>query len=86
MRKYSILWKKSAVKDLEDVPKIYYSKILETINQLSDNPFPDGCKKLISLEKTYRIRIANYRIIYQIENEVLVIEIIKIAHRKDVYK
>ncbi len=71
---------------MEIIPKLYITKIFEIIDLLSNNPFPEGCKKLVSLDKTYRIRIADYRIIYQIVNDVLVIEIIKIAHRKDAYK
>jgi mRNA interferase RelE/StbE len=53
---------------------------------LVNNPRPDGCKKLVGLDNIYRIRVGLYRIVYRIEDEILYIEVIKIGHRKDVYR
>jgi len=53
---------------------------------LPENPVPKGAKKLKETENTYRIRTGNYRIIYSIINKELIIEVIKVGHRKDVYK
>ena len=84
MAKYKIELKKSAVKELNTIPTVDLEKIIIRIQNLADNPRPDGCKKLSKDEK-YRIRIGNYRVLYLIEDNKLIIFIVKIGHRKDVY-
>ncbi len=79
-------WKKSAVKELKKLDKKQIIKIINAVELLSDNPTANNCKKLIGSEHIYRIRIGDYRIIYSIESNLLLIEIIKIGHRKDIYK
>ncbi len=86
MKKYEILWKKSAVKEINTIPKDTAIKILELIDKLADEPRPSNCIKLTGLSNYYRIRIGNHRIIYSIQDSILIIEIIKIGHRKDVYR
>ena len=85
MVKYKILIKRSVEKDLQKIPKKDVTKILKIIEALADNPYPSNVKKL-SHEEKYRIRFRQYRILYQIENEILTIYIVKVAHRKDVYR
>ena len=85
MAKYKLKFAKSVKKDLRKIPNNDVLKILKLINSLLDDPYPSIVKKLSHQEK-YRIRYRQYRILYQIENEILTIYIIKIAHRKDVYK
>lgn len=85
MARYSIEIKKSAVKELSQIPKKDLVKIVKNINSLADNPRPKGSKKL-SREEKYRIRYGTYRILYLIEEDVLVIYVIKVAHRKDIYR
>ena len=85
MEKYKILIKKSAVKELETIPKKDLQKIVKRINDLSDNPLPHGVQKL-SHKEHYRIRQGNYRIVYSIKKNELVIYIIKIGHRKEIYR
>ena len=84
MAKYKIELKKSAVNELNSIPTVDLEKIIIRIQNLADNPRPDGCKKLSKDEK-YRIRIGNYRVLYLIEDNKLIIFIVKIGHRKDVY-
>ncbi|MCX7737276.1 MAG: type II toxin-antitoxin system RelE/ParE family toxin [Candidatus Kapabacteria bacterium] len=86
MNEYRILWKKSAVKELSKLPKKIGEKIYSLISKLSLEPRPENCKKLVSLENYYRIKIGDYRVVYFIEDKNLIIEIIRIAHRKEVYK
>jgi len=83
---YKILWKKSAVKELRNLEKASINKLLDLIETLCENPRPDGCKKLKGQKRFYRIRYKAYRVIYKIEDRNLIIEIIKIDHRKSVYK
>lgn len=84
--KYTISIKENAVKELEKIPEPYFSKLEIAISNLSDNPRPFGYKKLKGSSIFYRIRISNYRIIYSIEDDILVIEVVKVGHRKAVYK
>ena len=85
MAKYNVTFKKSVAKDLRSIPNADITRILERINKLSDNPREPGCIKLTGGDK-YRVRQGIYRIIYQIRDNTLVINIVKIAHRSNVYK
>lgn len=85
MDSYKILWKHSATKELKRLPKKYIIKILEIIKKLEKSPYPENIKKLQGSESTYRIRAGDYRIIYSIFKSELIIEIIRIRHRKRVY-
>ena len=85
MEKYRIEIKKSAAKELARFPKKDLKQIISRIKALADNPRPPNSKKLCAEEK-YRIRQGKYRILYQIEDNVLLVYVVKIAHRKDVYR
>ena len=84
MAKYKIELKRSAEKEIKKLPAKDLKKILAKISSLADNPRPKGCIKLSADEK-YRIRVGVYRILYQIKDKYLVIIVVKVAHRKDVY-
>lgn len=84
--KYTILYKRSASEELLQLPANIAHKVKTAIDSLSENPRPQGCKKLKGSVNEYRIRIGNYRVIYTISKTVLIVTIIKIAHRKDVYR
>ena len=84
--KYSIIYKRSAAEELLQLPATVAFKVRAAINKLSENPRPQGCKKLKGSNSDYRIRLGNYRIIYSIADNVLIVTVIKIAHRKDVYR
>jgi mRNA interferase RelE/StbE len=86
MGKFKIIWKKSAVKDLSTLPKDCALRIINIINSLEENPLTQNSLKLAGSKNSYRIRFSDYRIIYSLFQEQLIIEIIKIAHRKDVYR
>lgn len=86
MAKFSIRIKKSACKELEAVAtKADRRRIIKRIETLADNPRPPGSQKLSGRER-YRIRQGQYRILYTIESSVLIVHVIKIGHRKDVYR
>ena len=85
MENYNIDIKKSATKEIAKLPKPHLVRIIEKIQSLATNPRPEGCKKLSADEK-YRIRVGNYRILYTIEDHQLLIYVVKIGHRKDVYR
>ena len=85
MEKYEITFKKSVAKDFRVIPKKDVKKILDRINALSENPRTEGCVKLTG-SNFYRVRQGNYRIIYEIRDNILVVTVIKIGNRADVYK
>ena len=85
MAKYRITFKKSVAKDLRVVPKSDIQKILNKIDSLAENPHGKGCIKLSSKE-SYRVRQGSYRIIYEIKDGQIVVNVIKVAHRSHVYK
>ena len=85
MVKYRIEFKKSASKELNSLPNKEIKKILISIDQLSEEPRGANSKKLSASDR-YRLRVGDYRILYEIKDEILIIYIIKVAHRKDVYR
>lgn len=86
MVSYRIEWKESARKEIKKIGRKTISKIIRNIEALAENPCPIGSRKLHGTEHTYRLRIGVYRIIYSVYSDILTIEIIKIGHRKDVYR
>ena len=82
---YSVVFSTQALKNLEKVNEPYYSKLKSAIQNLRRNPRPVGCKKLKGREG-YRIRVGNYRIIYEIFDTQLIVTVIAIGHRKEIYK
>ena len=85
MEKYRITFKKSVAKDLRVIPKNDIKKILSKIDTLTVNPRGEGCIKL-SGQENYRVRQGLYRIVYEIKDDVLVVNVVKVAHRSQVYK
>ena len=83
MARFEILIKRSAAKELEAIPnKKDRQRIVDPIRTLADDPRPSGCRKLTGLEQ-YRFRQGRYRIVYSIEDDRLVIVVVRIAHRKN---
>jgi mRNA interferase RelE/StbE len=83
---YNVIVAQKAKKDLLKIPQLYVASIIKTLKSLESNPRPFGCIKLSGSKDTYRIREGVYRIIYTIKDEILTVEVVKIDHRKDVYK
>ncbi len=84
MRKYSIRLSQTVIKKLQKLPPQIEEKLIDTIQLLEFNPRPVGCKKLKGRDG-YRIRVGDYRIIYKIEDHILVVLIVDLGHRKDIY-
>ena len=85
MAEYNILFRRSVTKDLVRIPKKDLKRIINIIKSLSDNPRPPGYEKLSGQER-YRIRKGNYRIVYSIRDKDLTVWIVKVSHRRDVYR
>ena len=86
MSRYQIEIKASAKKELARLPRQIAEKVVERIKWLADNPRPDGCKKLHGENSVYRIRVGDYRVVYSIVDRCLIVEVIRIRHRREVYK
>ncbi|MEK6645977.1 MAG: type II toxin-antitoxin system RelE/ParE family toxin [Candidatus Firestonebacteria bacterium] len=82
MASFKVEWKNSAEHDIRNIDRQYISKILNVIETLSENPFPIQSKKLRDSESSYRIRIGDYRVIYQIDTKEKIVTIYHIRHRK----
>ncbi len=85
MEKYKIAVKKSAERELEDIPKKDLRKIVKKIQSLANNPRPQKSQKL-SHKEQYRIRQGDYRIIYSVQDKESTVHIVKIGHRREIYR
>jgi len=85
MAEYEIYFKESVWKELKKVPKNDLKKILSRIERLGDEPRPMGYEKLTGCE-LYRVRQGNYRVVYSIQDNELTVWVIKVGHRKNVYR
>jgi mRNA interferase RelE/StbE len=85
MARYELRFKRSVTKDLRTLPKADIKRILKKLGELSETPRGPGSKKLTNRE-VYRARAGNYRIIYDIVEEQLVVQVIKVSHRSNVYR
>jgi mRNA interferase RelE/StbE len=85
MAAYKIFFKKSVEKDFSSIPKKDLKKILDRIEALGENPRPQGCEKLTGRQR-YRLRQGRYRILYSIQDDELTVWVVKVGHRKDIYR
>ncbi len=85
MASYRLTFKKSVTKDFRSIPADDVSRILRRIKTLVDDPRPMGSEKLSGQER-YRVRQGVYRIVYEIQDEELVIIVVKVGHRREVYR
>lgn len=85
MAKYKITIKKSAAKELQDILKKDLRRIVKRIQSLARNPKPQDCQKL-SGQSRFHIRQGDYRIVYSIEDKDYIVDIVKIGHRREIYR
>ena len=85
MAKYEIVLRKSVRKDLEPIPKRDVQRIIAEIAELANDPRPPQSRKLSGSEK-YRLRCGVYRVLYEIQDAVLIVCVVKVGHRREVYR
>ncbi|SOD78542.1 type II toxin-antitoxin system RelE family toxin [Spirosoma fluviale] len=85
MAEYTVILTKTAQKQLDKLPDQVVDTLLDAIEKLGEEPRPEGCKKLKG-RSGYRIRKGNYRIIYDIQDDVLIVEVVAISHRRQIYE
>ena len=83
---YRVEVERSAKKELTALPKRDQRPVGLAIDSLADNPRPEGVRKLTGTEDAYRLRVGDYRIVYQIADNVLTVFVVRVGHRKDVYR
>jgi mRNA interferase RelE/StbE len=85
MARFELAFRRSVAKDLRRIPKWDVKRILQRVESLRDDPRPAGCEKLSGQER-YRIRQGVYRILYEILDRRLIVTVVKVGHRKQVYR
>ena len=86
MEPFEIQWRNSTRKDLRNLPRQEVASVVSAVSELAADPLPHGSQKLSGSERTYRIRVGDYRVIYEVVAESRMIEIQRVRHRKDVYR
>jgi mRNA interferase RelE/StbE len=82
---YTIIFKPRARRDLEKLPIATRDRIAVAIDQLGSQPRPPGCKKLAGADNLWRIRVGDFRIVYQIYDDRLIVLVVRIGHRREIY-
>ncbi|MGW8249898.1 MAG: type II toxin-antitoxin system RelE family toxin [Anaerolineales bacterium] len=86
MDNYRIAFARSARKELEVLSSSLAGRIFHKIEDLAKNPRPAGCRKLLGESALWRIRVGNYRVIYSIDDDQQIVDIIHVRHRRDAYR
>lgn len=85
-RPYAIKLTKNAERDLAGIDRSAQVRIRERIDDLGENPRPPGAKKLVGADSLWRVRIGDYRVVYSIDDGVLVVLVVRIGHRREIYR
>jgi mRNA interferase RelE/StbE len=83
---YQVVVERKAEKDLDQLTGIVYRRVREAITGLAENPRPPGCLKLTGCDADWRVRVGDYRIIYQIADTVRIVRVTRVRHRREVYR
>jgi mRNA interferase RelE/StbE len=86
MDSYRIEWRSSTRRDLRRIAREHVSRIVAAVEALAFDPRPVGCTKLSGSERAYRIRVGDYRILYEVFDDAICVEVVKVGHRRDVYR
>jgi mRNA interferase RelE/StbE len=85
MKRYTVVLTQTAEKELQSLPVRMIEKIVRVLKSFEENPRPPGCKKLKGYKNLWRVRVGDYRIIYAIEDIILLVDVREVGHRKDIY-
>jgi mRNA interferase RelE/StbE len=83
---YELLIERNAEKDLKKLKISLFTKITTKIKDLADNPHPQGSRKITGSQNDWRLRIGNYRVLYEIDNKTKTIKIMRVKHRREAYR
>lgn len=85
MAPYELRFKQTVAKDLKGIDRVHLAALFERMSALADDPRPVGLEKLSGLDR-YRVRHGPYRIVYEIRDRTLIVVVVKLGHRRDVYR
>lgn len=83
---HRVFLERRAEKDLKQLPARVHDRVIAAILSLADNPRPSGCRKLTGSENDWRIRVGEYRIIYEVDDRVRAVRVNRVRHRREVYR
>jgi mRNA interferase RelE/StbE len=83
---YRVLLERAAEKDLSRLSSEVHSRVIRAIQLLANNPRPSGCRKLAGSKNDWRIRVGDYRVVYEIADEIRIVRINRVRHRREVYR
>ena len=83
---YAVAWKRSAVKELRALPVEARVCVADAVGRLSGDPHPPGVRKLTGTSHTYRLRVGDDRVVYTVESGRLLVEVVRVGHRREVYR
>ncbi len=83
---YEVYLERTAERDLKALPIQNFHPIISRIKTLTDNPRPTGCRKIAGSRNAWRIRVGNYRIVYEIDDRAKVVRVMRVRHRREVYR
>ncbi len=86
MSRYRVEFTTAAARAIRKLPKNVRSRLLDAIGGLSDEPRPPGARKLAGADLAWRIRLGDYRVIYEVEDDALLVTVVRAAHRREVYR
>jgi mRNA interferase RelE/StbE len=86
MVSYKVVWRASAERELRKLPREIVAHMVDLAASLANDPLPHGAVKLAGAEHTWRVRSGDYRLIYSVASGTLVVEIVKVGHRREVYR
>ena len=84
--KYTVLLRPAARRDLKHLARKAADRVLAALSQLEQSPRPQGAKKLTGREQEWRLRVSNYRVLYEIDAKAKVVHVFRIRHRREVYR
>ena len=83
---YRVLLERTAEKDLARLSSAIHARVIAAIQALATNPRPPGCRKLAGSKHDWRIRIGDYRVVYEIADQIRVVRVNRVRHRREVYR
>jgi mRNA interferase RelE/StbE len=85
-RVYQVLLERSAERDLRRLSADVHDRVIEAIQSLASDPRPPGCRKLAGTKNDWRIRVGDYRVVYDITDTIRIVRVHRVRHRRDIYR
>lgn len=83
---YQVLLERTAERDLKRLPAEVHDRVIDTIKGLATNPRPPGCRKLVGGKNDWRVRVGDYRVLYEIADTIRIVRVNRVRHRREVYR